>query len=107
VPRLRCAAIVGPANNQLAEPSVADLLHERGIVWVPDYVASAGDVIFSLSVELRHETRASALARVQVIEETVTQLLDAADRTGRTPADAAGDLVRRRLRQELSATSPR
>jgi hypothetical protein len=28
-------------------------------------------------------------------------------RTGRTPAGAAGDLVRRRLGQELSATSPR
>jgi glutamate dehydrogenase/leucine dehydrogenase len=31
VPRLRCAMIAGPANNQLADESVADLLHRRGI----------------------------------------------------------------------------
>jgi glutamate dehydrogenase/leucine dehydrogenase len=97
VPRLRCAAIVGPANNQLAEPRVADLLHERGIIWVPDYVASAGGVIYALSVELQHETPGSALARVQGIEETVTQILDVTEQTGRTPAYAAQELVRRRL----------
>ncbi|MCE0445967.1 hypothetical protein LT493_16735 [Streptomyces tricolor] len=38
----RCDAVVGPANNQLATPGVADLLHRRGVLWVPDYVASAG-----------------------------------------------------------------
>ena len=97
VPRLRCAAVVGPANNQLAEPRVADLLHERGIIWVPDYVASAGGVIYAIGVELRHETRASALAGVRAIEETVAQILDVSQQTGRTPADAAQELVHRRL----------
>jgi glutamate dehydrogenase/leucine dehydrogenase len=103
VPRLRCAAILGPANNQLAEPSVADLLHKRGIMWVPDYVASAGGVIYALTMELQHETQASALARVRAIEETVAQILDLARQTGRAPADAAQDLVRHRLE---SATIP-
>ena len=97
VPRLRCAAIVGPANNQLAEPRVAEMLHQRGIIWVPDYVASAGGVIYALSVELRHETHASALARVQAIEGTVMQILDVTEQTGRTPAYAAQELVRHRL----------
>lgn len=31
VGRLRCRAVVGPANDQLAEPGVADLLHRRAI----------------------------------------------------------------------------
>src|SRR5207302_2565060 len=31
VPRLRCAAIAGPANNQLATESVADLLRDKGV----------------------------------------------------------------------------
>jgi glutamate dehydrogenase/leucine dehydrogenase len=97
VPRLRCAAIVGPANNQLTGPRVADLLHERGIIWVPDYVASAGGVIYALSVELRGESQASALARVQAIEDTVTRILDATEQTGETPAYAAQELVRHRL----------
>jgi glutamate dehydrogenase/leucine dehydrogenase len=49
--KLRCAAIAGPANNQLATPAVADLLHGRGITWIPDYVASAGGVIHALTAE--------------------------------------------------------
>ena len=97
VPRLRCAAIAGPANNQLAEPRVADLLHERGITWVPDFVASAGGVIYALSVELRHQTHATALARVQAIEQTVIQILHVSQQTGRTPDHAAQELVRHRL----------
>ena len=73
------------------------LLHERGIIWVPDYVASAGGVIYALSVELRHQTHANALARVQAIEQTVIQILDVSQQTGRTLAHAAQERVRRRL----------
>ena len=46
----------GPPNNQLATPDVAGLLHRRGIVWVPDYVVSAGGVIDALTRELHHGT---------------------------------------------------
>ncbi|MBC6459050.1 amino acid dehydrogenase [Actinomadura sp. HBU206391] len=98
VPALRCAAVAGPANNQLAGPAVADLLHRRKIVWVPDYVVSAGGVIHALSVELRHSTAEEALARVHAVGETVDDVLAAADRTGITPAQAALDLAALRLR---------
>jgi leucine dehydrogenase len=97
VPRLRCAAIAGPANNQLAAPAVADLLHGRGIVWVPDYVVGAGGVINALAVELHHETPGRARERVEAIERTVTDLLDTAERRRTTPAQAATDLARLRL----------
>ncbi len=97
VPRLRCAAIAGPANNQLAEPAVAGLLHRRGIMWVPDYVAGAGGVIYALAVELDKQAPQQALARVQAIADTVRLLLDTAERTGVDPARAALELARRRL----------
>lgn len=45
IPLLNCRIICGGANNQLGEPRHGDLLHERGIVIVPDYVASAGGAI--------------------------------------------------------------
>jgi leucine dehydrogenase len=105
VPRLRCAAIAGPANNQLAAPAVADLLHGRGITWVPDYVASAGGVIYALTVELHHGTPEDALTRVQAIEDTVTDLLATAQRTGTTLAQAAHELTRLRLRAAASDCS--
>lgn len=97
VPRLRCAAIAGPANNQLAEPAVAGLLHQRSIVWAPDYVVGAGGVIYALAVELHKETAENALARVQAIGDTVGLLLDTAERTGVDPAQAALERASHRL----------
>ncbi|MGN9788939.1 Glu/Leu/Phe/Val dehydrogenase dimerization domain-containing protein [Nonomuraea sp. ZG12] len=97
VPWLRCSAIAGPANNQLATAAVADLLHRRGIIWVPDYVVSAGGVINALTVELHHETPDKARERVEAIEHTVTDLLDTADHRQVTPAQAAAEQARLRL----------
>jgi leucine dehydrogenase len=94
---LRCRAVVGPANNQLATPDVADLLHQRDILWVPDHVASAGGVINAISTELHGVSADEARARVRAIEDTVDDLLDTAQRHGQTPAQAANELARSRL----------
>jgi leucine dehydrogenase len=69
--------VVGPANNQLTDDDVAGLLEERGIVWVPDHVASAGGVIYTLAREDDGDDHETALKRVDVIEETVGRLLRA------------------------------
>ncbi|MEV5828854.1 Glu/Leu/Phe/Val dehydrogenase dimerization domain-containing protein [Spirillospora sp. NPDC052242] len=98
VARLRCRAVVGPANDQLAEPGVADLLHGRGILWVPDHVVSAGGVINAITTELHLRGAAEARARVAAIGDTVADLLAAADRLGRTPARVAADMARDRVR---------
>lgn len=45
VARLRAGIVAGAANNQLADSSIALLLHERGIVYAPDYVINAGGLI--------------------------------------------------------------
>ncbi|UOB07698.1 hypothetical protein MQE23_00760 [Streptomyces sp. HP-A2021] len=81
---LRCRAVVGPANNQLATPDVADLLHQRDIIWLPDYVAGAGGVINAVSTELHRVSADEARARVRAIEDTVDDLLDTAQRHGQT-----------------------
>ena len=52
VPALRCRAIVGPANNQLSDDSVADLLHARDITWAPDPVVSSGGIVGSAAREI-------------------------------------------------------
>ncbi|MCG5213494.1 Glu/Leu/Phe/Val dehydrogenase dimerization domain-containing protein [Streptosporangium soli] len=106
VPRLRCAAIAGPANNQLAAGAVADLLHRRGIVWVPDYVVSAGGVVNALARELRHETPDEAREHVEAIEHTVADLLDTAEHRQTTPAQAAMELARLRLSPASSTPRP-
>lgn len=45
VEELNCDIIAGCANNQLATPQDGDRIHERGILYAPDYVINAGGVI--------------------------------------------------------------
>ena len=45
IKELKCEIICGGANNQLAEAVVGKLIHERKILYVPDYLANAGGLI--------------------------------------------------------------
>ena len=50
--RIECRVVCGGANNPLVTPDVACKLAERGIIYVPDFVANAGGVIhLALSLE--------------------------------------------------------
>jgi leucine dehydrogenase len=44
IPKLRCAAIAGAANNQLLLPDHGRALMERGILYCPDYVINSGGI---------------------------------------------------------------
>jgi leucine dehydrogenase len=48
IPELRCKLVCGSANNQLAEPRHGDMLHERGILYAPDYIVNAGGLLSGL-----------------------------------------------------------
>ena len=98
VPELRCRAVAGAANNQLASDDVAAELHARGILWTPDFVANAGGII-NIAVELEPEGYSAdrARARVLAIGETVATVLDMAESSGTTTLAAAQELARRRL----------
>ncbi len=45
IERLQCEIVAGSANNQLAENRHGDLLHQKGILYAPDYVINAGGLI--------------------------------------------------------------
>jgi leucine dehydrogenase len=45
IDRLKCDVIAGAANNVLADNEIGDELHERGILYTPDYVINAGGLI--------------------------------------------------------------
>ncbi|MDA2919261.1 hypothetical protein MYX76_07205 [Desulfobacterota bacterium AH_259_B03_O07] len=42
---LKASVICGAANNQLEEDNLADRLHERGILYVPDFIANSGGLL--------------------------------------------------------------
>jgi leucine dehydrogenase len=98
VPRLRCRAIAGAANNQLTEECVAELLDAHGILWAPDFVVNAGGIV-NIGVELRDEGYDAAVARrsCRAIGATLAEVLATADARRTTPLAAANALAVRRL----------
>jgi leucine dehydrogenase len=96
IPRLRCAAVVGSANNQLADDGCVELLRQAGVLYAPDYVVNAGGVI-NIAEELRGYHRERAYANVRRIGDTLTAVLDAADADGISTAAAADRLAERRI----------
>jgi glutamate dehydrogenase/leucine dehydrogenase len=88
IPELRCRAIVGAANNQLATDDDAALMAAQGIVYVPDFLVNAGGVI-NLADELAGYQRERALASVRRIGETTRDVLDRAAHSEMTTVAAS------------------
>jgi glutamate dehydrogenase/leucine dehydrogenase len=89
VPGLRCHAIVGPANNQLDVDATAKLLHERGIVWAPDTVVSAGGIVAAVAQEVGHKSARESAELVRGIGDRLADILAEADREDVAPLDVA------------------
>jgi valine dehydrogenase (NAD+) len=98
IPELRCSAVCGSANNQLEVPADGPRLAERGVLFAPDYVASAGGVI-NIAEEragLGYD-RARAWARIGGIEATLATVFDRAEADGVTPEVAADRVAENRI----------
>jgi glutamate dehydrogenase/leucine dehydrogenase len=97
IPQLRCAAVCGAANNQLADHDDRSRIADAGVLYAPDYVANAGGVI-NIADEL-HGTydHDRAYTRVAGIRETMAEVLRTARDEGITTADAADRLAERRI----------
>ncbi len=98
IPELGCLAVVGAANNQLADPGCAELLDKTGVLYAPDYVVNAGGVI-NIAEELgpRGYNRVRAFEAVRRIFDNVSAVLAAAEAEGSTTAAAADSLAERRI----------
>jgi leucine dehydrogenase len=97
VPRLRCRIVAGSANNQIAEPEAADLLHARGILYAPDYVINAGGAIAIVGLEQLGWSKSELDTALARIGETLRQIYERADARGISTATAADVLVEERL----------
>lgn len=95
IARLRCQVVAGSANNQLACPACADLLHKRGILYAPDYVINAGGLI---QVSLAHLHRQREIpAQVNRIAHTLADIFLRATREDLPTALIADRLAHARL----------
>jgi leucine dehydrogenase len=98
-PLLRCRVVVGAANNQLADRAADHAIARRGILVVPDFVASAGGIV-NIAQEFTGYDRDRAYAETARIEDTTARVIEWARHEGVTPTDAALAMARRRIEEE-------
>ncbi|UQS27554.1 valine dehydrogenase [Amycolatopsis thermalba] len=96
--------VCGAANNQLAEPAIAKELHDRGVLYAPDYVVNAGGVI-QVADELHGFTFQRAKRRAAKIFEATRYVLELADEEGLPPATAADRVAERRMAEARQRTA--
>lgn len=80
--------IAGAANNVLDQDTTGQLLHDRGILYAPDYVINAGGLI-NVSEELGGYNGETARKRVEKIYDNLTRVFDMATDLGIPPHQAA------------------
>jgi glutamate dehydrogenase (NAD(P)+) len=86
--RVRCA-VVAPAANAPYRADAIEVLHGRGIVGIPDFIANAGGVHLYVSVT-DEDTPVTALAVIEEkIREATAKTLATADEHAITPLAAA------------------
>ncbi len=98
IPELACRAVVGAANNQLAEPEDAVRLADAGVLYAPDFVVNAGGVI-NIAEELRPGgyDRARAALAVERVAANLTKVLELARNEAITTEAAAERVAERRI----------
>jgi leucine dehydrogenase len=96
VPRLRARAVVGAANDQLAEPRHGDALSARGILYGPDYLVNAGGLL-SVLFEKGELDEDGVVERIKDIRGKLAGLWDRARAEGLPPHRMADRIVEERL----------
>jgi valine dehydrogenase (NAD+) len=95
---LQAQVICGAANNQLAHPGIDKLLHDRGILYAPDYVVNAGGLIqVADAIEGFSEPRARR--RAGQIFDTTRLVFALADGEGIPSGQAADGIADQRMRE--------
>jgi leucine dehydrogenase len=98
IPQLRCRAVVGAANNQLATPEDAERLRERDILYAPDFVVNSGGAIYLIGREVLGWSEQETLDRVTTsVRDGLTQVYALADEQGITTSAAAKRVALQRI----------
>ncbi|MFG6148582.1 branched-chain amino acid dehydrogenase [Halobacillus sp. B23F22_1] len=96
IPQIKAKVIAGAANNQLKETKHGDILHEKGVVYTPDYVINAGGVI-NVADELNGYNKDRAMKRVETIYDNVTRVFEIARRDHIPTYKAADRMAEERI----------
>jgi leucine dehydrogenase len=92
---LKVPVVAGGANNQLATPADGQLIHQRGILYAPDYVINAGGIINVSTEYLKDGDQDTVRRRIEQIQVRLEQIWSESAETGRNPAEVADAMAMR------------
>ncbi|HEX8448332.1 MAG TPA: Glu/Leu/Phe/Val dehydrogenase dimerization domain-containing protein [Allosphingosinicella sp.] len=92
---LKVPVVAGGANNQLATPEDGQRIHQRGILYAPDYVINAGGIINVSTEYLKDGDQEKVRGRIEQIPVRLEQIWAESASTGRNPAEVADSMAMR------------
>jgi valine dehydrogenase (NAD+) len=95
---LQAQVVCGAANNQLAHPGIDKLLHDRGILYAPDYVVNAGGLI-QVADAIDGFSEPRARERASRIFDTTQLVFALAEEEGIPSGQAADRIADQRMRE--------
>lgn len=99
IQRLNMRIVAGAANNQLETSRHGEALKEKGIVYLPDYVANGGGLICCSAEWYRHDPE-QVVAHVKKIRDTCLEILDRASERNVATNIASDELAEKRFLRE-------
>ncbi len=97
IPKLKSELVAGCANNQLEdEERHSRMLHERGILYAPDYIINAGGVIQAID-EIQGYNAERVRMKTERIYNRLLSIFETAKREGILPLESANRYAESRI----------
>lgn len=98
IPKLRCRAVAGAANNQLLTGEDGKRLFDRGILYAPDYIINSGGIInASAEFEPGGYNPKKSRDKVNKIYDTLMEVFERSSKEGRPTNLIADELAEYKL----------
>lgn len=96
IERLNTSIVAGAANNQLAHARFIQLLEQKNILYVPDYVINAGGVIYA-ALAYGNKSEEEILRQVNAIEPRLLKIFNEAKERHMSTTEIAHQMAKQRL----------
>lgn len=98
IPKLKCKIVAGSANNQLAEPRHGRILHEKGILYAPDFVINSGGLIqVADELEMKDNNHDRVMAKTRNIYNILLDIFNTSKEKNIPTYEAANKLAEERI----------
>ena len=97
IKQLQTQVIAGAANNQLAHAYHGQQLHDKGVLYAPDYVINAGGVIFAANKYFKH-SEDELHEQLDAIPNSLFEIFERSTKENRPTSEIADIIAEEKLK---------